>query len=262
MRLSKLEFGLIGLTLAAVITAVVYLLPSGKPVNGAAVDDSWSPTVTAQRARPGAANVSTGTAEKVTGKVAKKKSGWFSHKDKEAKEGLAAAVVKEPAVPTPAQLAAIKAVGDWETLVDKMTELKDAPTKEQVQAVKEAFDKLDKKDQPDAVKRAVNLLPDEQFPALYGILFDKAENEEILDTIFSDALNRPEEIKVPLMKELVLDKAHPMFFESARILDVTGELDKMTGKTPPVTDEEAAMEEEVDVPFNQAVPATGVKAAQ
>jgi len=43
-------------------------------------------------------------------------------------------------------------------------------------------------------------LPDEQFPALYGLLFDKTQDFEVLDEIFSDALNRPEEIKVPLMK--------------------------------------------------------------
>lgn len=41
----------------------------------------------------------------------------------------------------------------------------------------------------------------------------------MLDAIFSDALNRPE-IKMPLMRELRKDREHPMFFESARILDV------------------------------------------
>jgi hypothetical protein len=67
---------------------------------------------------------------------------------------------------------------------------------------------------------ALNLIPDEQFFVLYPILYDKGEPEEVLDAIFSDALNRDEEIKIPLMKELRKDKTHPMFFESARILDV------------------------------------------
>jgi len=126
--------------------------------------------------------------------------------------------------------AAEKAVEAWETLVDQMAEMTDAPTRERRASVKEAFDKLAKADQMDAVQMALNLLPDEQFTSLYGILFDKQGDPEVLDEIFNDALNRPEEIKVPLMKELAKDKNHPLFFESARILDATGELDKMAGE--------------------------------
>ena len=126
--------------------------------------------------------------------------------------------------------AAEKAVAEWESLVDQLVEAKDAPTPERKASVKEAFDKLDKNDQMAAIQTSINLLPDEQFTSLFGILYDKSGNPEVLDAIFSDALNRPEDIKVPMMKDLVVDKEHPMFFESARILDVTGELDKMSGK--------------------------------
>ncbi len=116
-----------------------------------------------------------------------------------------------------------QAVAAWEALVDRLAEQTDVAAADQAPGVKEAFDRLDKQDQMDAIRRSLNLLPDEQFPALYDILFDKAEDPEVLDAIFSDALNRPEEIKNPLMKELVKDKTHPCFFESARILDVIGE---------------------------------------
>lgn len=113
-----------------------------------------------------------------------------------------------------------KAAATWETLVDQVIAQKDVPAAEQAQRVKDAFDKLDKEDQMDGVNRALNLVPDEQFPALYAILFDKTEDPDVLDAIFSDALNRPEEIKNPLMTELRKDREHPLFFESARILDV------------------------------------------
>jgi len=124
-----------------------------------------------------------------------------------------------------------KAVEAWVTLVDQLVEQKDASPQEQAARVKEAFDKLDTDDQMDGIHRSLNLLPDEQFPALYGILFDKAESAEVLDAIFSDALNRPEELKNPLMKELVKDKTHPCYFESARILDVIGELEPKSEPT-------------------------------
>ena len=87
----------------------------------------------------------------------------------------------------------------------------------------------------DGIHRSLNLFPDEQFPSLYAILYDKTENPEVLDAIFSDALNRPEELKNPLMKELVKDNEHPCFFESARILDVIGELDAKPAPAPAPT---------------------------
>ena len=125
-----------------------------------------------------------------------------------------------------------KAVETWEALVDQLAKQKDVSPAEQAPRVKEAFDQLDKADQMDGIQRSLNLLPDEQFPVLYAILYDKKENPEVLDAIFSDALNRPEELKNPLMKELVKDKEHPCFFESARILDVIGELEPKPAPTP------------------------------
>ncbi len=224
MRLSKLEWGLGAVVLVAVITIFLYLRPSGGPGDGTSGGETDGPQVTASQGRMGAGTNALASVEQAGTKKPKKR-GFFSRKEKKAD----ATVAQPPPPPTPEQLAAIKAVEDWEGLVDKLTEQKGAPTQESVAEVKEAFDKLDKRDQNDAIHRALNLLPDEQFPSLYGILFDKSENAEILDAIFSDALNRDEDIKVPLMKTLVVDKEHPMFFESARILDVTGELEKMSG---------------------------------
>lgn len=127
--------------------------------------------------------------------------------------------------------AAEKAVNAWEKLIDDLVASKEPSSAKQRAGVKEAFDQLDQGDQLDAIHRAVNLLPDSQFESLLGILYDKSENAEVLDIIFSDALNRSEDIKLPMMKELIKDNQHPMYFESARILDATGELDKMSGKT-------------------------------
>lgn len=115
------------------------------------------------------------------------------------------------------------ALAVWESLVDQVIEQKDLPTEEQSRRVKTAFAKLEKVDQMEGLRRALNLLPDEQFPVLYAIFFDKLENVEILDAIFSDALNRPATIKNPLLKDLRKDREHPMFFEATRILDAIGE---------------------------------------
>jgi len=219
---------LIGLILALAV-ALVFLTFFGSEKNTvtpAVGTPVVSKTAGVQRT-PGADRLS-GQAKKA--KRFKKTA--FTQRDgvKNSGEGQPAAVVKEEKADNVRATAAEKAVEAWESLVDQMAEMTDAPTRERRASVKEAFDKLGKEDQMDAIQTALNLLPDEQFTSLYGILFDKQENPEVLDEIFSDALNRPEEIKIPLMKELAKDKTHPMFFESARILDATGELDKMAGE--------------------------------
>jgi len=119
-----------------------------------------------------------------------------------------------------------KAVAAWESLIDQVSGLKEAPADDQAQRVKAAFGRLAPADRMDGIRRALNLLPDEQFPALYAILFDRTQDAEVLDAIFDDALNRPESIKNPLMKALRQDDGHPLFFESARILDASGERDE------------------------------------
>lgn len=55
---------------------------------------------------------------------------------------------------------------------------------------------------------------------VYGVLFDKTQPSEVIDVIFRDLLNRDEAIKNLLMEEIVKNKAHPMYVESARILDI------------------------------------------
>lgn len=137
-----------------------------------------------------------------------------------------------PAAPAtsakPEQMAAReKAVEAWEGFVDIVAERTDKPTAEQALQFKREFHKLDKEDQMDGIQTALNLLPDEQFPLLYPILFDKTEDPDVLDEIFSDGLNHEDDIKVPMMKEIYRDKEHPMYVEAARILDATGELDEM-----------------------------------
>lgn len=114
----------------------------------------------------------------------------------------------------------VQAIEAWESLIDQLVKQEDLSAFGQTQHVKEVFDKLDKEDQMDGIARSLNLLQDNNFPVLCAILFDKKEDPAVLDAIFSDALNRTEKIKTPIMKELRKDREHPMFFEAARILDI------------------------------------------
>jgi hypothetical protein len=93
-------------------------------------------------------------------------------------------------------------------------------------ATVELFNKLDSNQQLEQIQQAMNVLPDSTVQVVYGILFDNTQAEEIVNVIFSDLLNRNDAIKYPVMEEILKDKNHKMYVESARILDVTGLLPK------------------------------------
>jgi hypothetical protein len=112
----------------------------------------------------------------------------------------------------------------WQNLVGDLQATNAGAMLDRALTVKAAFDRLDPADQMDGVRMALHLMTDEQFPWMYGILFDMAQPPAVLDAIFSDGLNRPEDVKESMLRVLVTDKRHPMFFESARILDAMGTL--------------------------------------
>ncbi len=109
----------------------------------------------------------------------------------------------------------------WDALVDRVAAT-DEVTLELGVELRNALNGVDPQDRLPAIHSALNLVPDGGFAVFVPLLFDKGQPEEILDAIFNDMLNRDESVKEPLMKELRKDKSHPMFFESARILDATG----------------------------------------
>ncbi|NLF18104.1 MAG: hypothetical protein GX595_12765 [Lentisphaerae bacterium] len=116
-----------------------------------------------------------------------------------------------------------RALRQWDALIEKACQAETPALPVLADRVKAAFDRLDQDDRLDGVQAAVNALPDASFPVLYGVLFDREQDPEVLDAIFSDALNRPDELKNPVLQRLRADRRHPLFFESARILDVIGE---------------------------------------
>lgn len=86
--------------------------------------------------------------------------------------------------------------------------------------MRELFSSLAPEAKLENIQHAVNLLPDETFPVVYGILFDTSQPPEVITALFHDLLNRDESLKNPVMEEIVKDKSHPMYVESARILDI------------------------------------------
>ena len=89
-----------------------------------------------------------------------------------------------------------------------------------------AFKKLPEERREECLQRALNLLPDDNVMLLAGILMDKTIDQELVELVFNDVLNRDEEVKKPILQEIFKDKSHPCWADTAWILDVTDDLPK------------------------------------
>lgn len=222
MRLTKLE-GLLAAVIACVLAAAVTVLwRRASPADETNTRGACAP----ENPAPAAMRVTEASATRLDRKpdaAARRASdtGQRVVPDGARVPSPAAARPFRAAVPqglTPGE----QAVAEWERVVDGAIAETNTPVEIRAHAVKEAFDKISEDAREENIRRLLNLTPNDQFGLVNEILFDKSYSENVLDAIFSDALNRPEAIKVPIMRKLVLDKKHPMFFQSARILDVTG----------------------------------------
>lgn len=76
----------------------------------------------------------------------------------------------------------------------------------------------------ECLQRALNLIPDENVLLLAGILLDKSQGRAVLEAVFNDILNRDDQAKLLILKNLYKDRAHPCWADAAWVLDVTGEI--------------------------------------
>jgi len=82
-----------------------------------------------------------------------------------------------------------------------------------------AFHRIPKDRQDECVNRALNLIPDENVMLLAGLLLDKSLDKEIVETVFHDVLNRDESVKLPIMRQILMDKSHPCWEDANWIVD-------------------------------------------
>ncbi len=83
--------------------------------------------------------------------------------------------------------------------------------------------------QQEYVAHAVNLCEDENYAQLENVYLTTTV-PAVVETIFDDALNRPDELKLPMLAKTLRNPAHPMAGESREILEMY--LDLEPGDTP------------------------------
>jgi hypothetical protein len=120
-----------------------------------------------------------------------------------------------------AALAEDAAVAAWDALVENFAATSDrSVTKEDRAKVNEALKRLPRERRRASAQSLLNLVSDGNFGVMRDVLFDPAQPTEVVDAVFNDLLNRPEEVKTPLLKEIAQDAAHANCAEARRILDV------------------------------------------
>ena len=117
-----------------------------------------------------------------------------------------------------------KAVDEFDGLTDKwMKPSKTGVSMSDVDGFVKAFRKISKGRRDECIHRALNLIPDENVMLLTGVLMDRRMDKEIVKTVFTDILNRSDEVKKPILQEIFKDKTHPCCSDAEWIFEVTGE---------------------------------------
>lgn len=114
-------------------------------------------------------------------------------------------------------------VNAFDDLTDKWTDEGGGknPTLKDVDAFVEQFRKIPEERKDECIHRALNLIPDENIMLLAGVLMDRTQSDAIVDAVFSDILNRDEDVKLPVMRQVLKDPKHPCWEDAAWIVDVT-----------------------------------------
>jgi len=125
---------------------------------------------------------------------------------------------------------AAEPAADWENKLDEILEM-EADETTVARRLVAAMRGLPVEAQTEFLEHALNLYEDENFQELQAVYLNAQTSPEVVEVIFDDMLNRPEEVKLPLLAQTMRLPRHPMAEESREILEMYLDLDE--GTSPP-----------------------------
>jgi hypothetical protein len=120
---------------------------------------------------------------------------------------------------TTGTVAAANLVTNWEDRLDEILSGKENEDQKARQML-EMFPRLPADGQEEVAQHLSNLVSDEQYPALGQYLTNTTLPEPVLDVLLSDALNRPNKLKLPVLVEVARDPANPKAGEAKDLLEL------------------------------------------
>jgi hypothetical protein len=110
-------------------------------------------------------------------------------------------------------------VTQWEEKLDEILENKQDEAGKARQLL-ELFPRLPADGQEEVAQHLSNLVSDEQYPELSQHLTNFALPEAVLDVLLSDALNRPNRLKLPALLGVARDARNPKAAEAKDLLEL------------------------------------------
>lgn len=112
----------------------------------------------------------------------------------------------------------------WEERLDTIL-AGEGSNREAVRLLLHGFDRLPPDAQAEYIAHALNLCDDDDYSSVSAIYLRDVTPSEVREQIFDDALNRPDEIKLPMLARTMTTPNHPMQDEAKEILCLYLELD-------------------------------------
>jgi hypothetical protein len=119
--------------------------------------------------------------------------------------------------PVPVSPASANLITNWEDKVDEILGAEGEPEAKAKQMLG-MFPSLPEEGQVEVAKHLSNLTPDEDYAPLAQLLADPKLPEEVLDTLMSDVLNRPNTLKLPALMEVARAAQHPKAADAKEVL--------------------------------------------
>lgn len=110
-------------------------------------------------------------------------------------------------------------IADWSTKLDDILGSDDDEAKK-ADLLLAMWKRLPEDGQVETMQHISNLLPDEKFSSLVPAFTNAATPEAVLDILMTDALNRPNGLKLPALLDVARTPDHPKAEEARDILEV------------------------------------------
>jgi hypothetical protein len=129
--------------------------------------------------------------------------------------------------PAPFPRPAPEPLADWQKQLDSIL-TSPGDTSSATRALLSAISDLPTKAQEQFIAHALNLCEDSDYSRVEEIFFRSKTPQSVAGFIFNDALDRPDELKLPLMAKTIMYPNHPMNGEARGVLELYLDLEPGT----------------------------------
>ncbi len=125
----------------------------------------------------------------------------------------------QPTNSTIASVTATNTLPDWE---DRLDDILGNDDEDKVKTAKllELLPRMPEEGQEETARHLANLVEDADYAPLGKILTNATFPESVLDVLLQDALNRPNELKMPLLLDVAKEPGHPKAEEAKDLLEL------------------------------------------